>query len=189
MLTAHIDPIVTAANPALRAAIGVGPQVAAQLLITAGLNPDRLTSEASFAALCGVAPVPASSGKTRHYRLSRGGDRQANHAVHRIALNRMSHHQPTIAYVHRQTDRRRSNKEILRLLKRAICREIYRLLTQRCPVPQWDDLRPAREAKGITLTTVAQHFGVWPATISTLERGLRRDDELTTSYRAWLAAA
>ena len=125
MLTGHIDPIVTAANPALRAAIGVGPQVAAQLLITTGLNPDRLTSETSFAALCGVAPVPASSGKTRHYRLSRGGDRQANHAVHRIALNRMSHHQPTIAYVHRQTDRRRSNKEILRLLKRAICREIY----------------------------------------------------------------
>jgi transposase len=188
-LTARIDPIVTAANPALRAAIGVGPHVAAQLLITAGLNPDRLTSEASFAALCGVAPVPASSGKTRHYRLSRGGDRQANHAVHRIALNRMSHHQPTIAYLHRQTDRGRSKKEILRLLKRAICREIYRLLTRPCPIPQWDDLRPVREAKGITLTTVAQHFGVWPATISTLERGLRRDDELTTTYRAWLVAA
>lgn len=188
-LTARIDPIVTAANPALRAAIGVGPHVAAQLLITAGLNPDRLTSEASFAALCGVAPVPASSGKTRHYRLSRGGDRQANHAVHRIALNRMSHHQPTIAYVHRQTDRGRSKKEILRLLKRAICREIYRLLTQPCPVPAWDDLRPAREAKGITLTTVAQHFGVWPTTISTVERGLRRDDELTIRYRVWLAAA
>jgi transposase len=67
-LTDRIDPIVTAANPALRAAIGVGPQVAAQLLIIAGLNPDRLTSEASFAALCGVAPVPASSGKTRHCR-------------------------------------------------------------------------------------------------------------------------
>jgi transposase len=188
-LTARIDPVVTAANPALRAAIGVGPHVAAQLLITAGLNPDRLTSEACFAALCGVAPVPASSGKTRHYRLSRGGDRQANHAVHRIALNRMSHHQPTIAYVHRQTDRGRSKKEILRLLKRAICREIYRLLTQPCPVPAWDDLRPAREAKGITLTTVAQHFGVWPATISTVERGLRRDDELTIRYRVWLAAA
>jgi DNA-binding XRE family transcriptional regulator len=101
----------------------------------------------------------------------------------------MSHHQPTIAYVHRQTDRGRSKKEILRLLKRAICREIYRLLTRPCPVPQWEDLRPTREAKGITLTTVAQHFGVWPATISTLERGLHRDDELTTSYRAWLAAA
>jgi transposase len=66
-LTARIDLIVTAANPGLRATPGVGPHVAAQLLITAGLNPDRLTSEASFAALCGAAPVPASSGKTRHY--------------------------------------------------------------------------------------------------------------------------
>jgi transposase len=83
--------------------------VAAQLLITAGLNPDRLISEASFAAPCGVAPVPASSEKTRHYRLSRGGDRQANHAVHRMALNRMFHHQPT-AYVRRQTDRGRPRK-------------------------------------------------------------------------------
>ena len=106
--------------------------------------------------------MPASSGKTRHYRLSRGGDRQANHAVHRTALNRMSHHQPTIAYVHRQTDGGRSKKEILRLLKRAICREIYQLLTRPCPMLQWQDLRPAREAKGITRTTVAQHFGVWP---------------------------
>jgi transposase len=189
VLTARIDPVVTAANPALRAAIGVGPYVAAQLLITAGLNPDRLLSEGSFAALCGVAPVPASSGKTRHYRLSRGGDRQANHALHRIALNRMSHHQPTIAYVRRQTDRGRSKKEILRMLKRAICREIYRLLTRPCPVPVWDDLRPARQAKGLTLTAVAEHFGVWPATISTLERGLRRDDQLIANYRTWLAAA
>jgi transposase len=97
-LTARIDPIVTAANPGLRAAIGVGPDVAAQLLITAGHNPDRLTSEPSFAALCGVAPVPAPSGKTRRYRLSRGGDRQAS-ALHRIALSRMSHHRPTTAYV------------------------------------------------------------------------------------------
>ena len=111
-LTARIDPLVTAANPALRAAFGVGPTVAAQLLITAGNNPDRLISEASFAALCGAAPVPASSGKTRRFRLSRGGDRQANHAVHRIALVRMSHDPTTLAYVHRHLDpaasRRRS---------------------------------------------------------------------------------
>jgi transposase len=187
-LTARIDLIVTAANPGLRATPGVGPHVAAQLLITAGLNPDRLTSEASSAALCGAAPVPASSGKTRHYRLSLGGDPQANHAVHRIALNRMSHHQPTIAYVHRQTDRGRSKKEILRLLKRAICREIpgYSPNLARCRHGTTCD---QRQAKGITLTTVAQHFGVWPATISTVERGLRRDDELPIRYRAWLAAA
>lgn len=188
-LTARIDPIVTAVNPALRAGIGVGPFAAGQLLITAGLNPDRLISEASFAALCGAAPVPASSGKTRHFRLSRGGDRQANHALHQVALNRMSHHKPTIAYVRRQTDRGRSKKAILRLLKRAICREIYRLLTHPDAVPIWDDLRPARLAKGLTLTVAAQHLGVWPATLSTLERGIRRDDDLTANYRAWLAAA
>jgi transposase len=81
-LTTRIDSLVSTINPALRAGFGVGPHVAAQLLITAGNNPDRLVREASFAALCGAAPVPASSGKTRRFRLSRGGDRQANHAVH-----------------------------------------------------------------------------------------------------------
>lgn len=151
-LTARIDPLVTTFNPALRTTFGIGPAVAAQLLITAGNNPDRLVSEASFAALCGVAPVPASSGKTRRFRLSRGGDRRANHAVHRIALVRMSQDPTTRTYVRRQLDRGRSKKEILRLLKRAIVRQIYRLLTRPCPVPAWNDLRPTREAKGITLT-------------------------------------
>lgn len=75
-LTAHLDTLVTAARPALREAYGVGPDVAAQLLITAGNTPERLSSEASFAALCGAAPVPASSGKTHRHRLSRGGNRQ-----------------------------------------------------------------------------------------------------------------
>jgi transposase len=189
VLTARIQPQVTARNPALMATPGVGPAVAAQLLITAGNNPDRLHTEASFAALCGVAPVPASSGKTRRYRLSRGGDRQANHALHRIALVRMSHHPTTIDYVRRQTKAGHSKKEILRTLKRAIGREIYRVLTNPKPIPEWADLRPARQAKNITLQTVANHFGVWPAHISTIERGQRRDDDLTTAYRAWLATA
>lgn len=184
----RIDPLVTAANPALRAAHGVGPHVAAQLLITAGHNPDRLTSEPSFAALCGVAPVPASSGKTRRHRLSRGGDRNANSAVHRIALNRMSNHPPTQAYVARQTDRGRSKTEILRMLKRAICREIYRHLTRPAAVPDWTDLRPTREAKNLTLTAAAAHFNVWPTLLSRLERGLHRNDEFAQHYRTWLAA-
>ena len=188
-LTARIEPQVSAANPALVATKGVGPTVAVQLLITAGNNPDRLISEQSFAALCGAAPVPASSGKTRRYRLSRGGDRQANHALHRIALARMAHDPTTIAYVRRHTDAGRSKKEILRKLKRAISREIYRLLTRPCPVPEWADLRPARQAKNVTLQTVADHFGVWPAHISRIERGLRRDDDLSIRYRTWLAAA
>jgi hypothetical protein len=188
-LTDRIDPLVTAANPGLRAVFGVGPAVAAQLLITAGQNPDRLTGEPSFAALCGVAPVPASSGKTRHMRLSRGGDRQANHALHHIALVRMSQHGPTRAFVARHTERGRTKTEVLRLLKRAIAREIYRCLTRQVEVPAYADLRPARQAKNITLTAVANHFGVWPAAISTLERGLRRDDNLAQRYRTWLAAA
>jgi transposase len=188
-LTARIQPQVTALNPALMATPGVGPIVAAQLLITAGNNPDRLRSEPSFAALCGVAPVPASSGKTRRYRLSRGGDRQANHALHCIAVSRMSHHPATIGYLHRHTDANRSKKEILRKLKRAISREIYRVLTNPGPIPQWADLRPTRQAKNITLQIVADHLGVWPTHISTIERGLRRDDELTIRYRTWLAAA
>jgi transposase len=139
--------------------------------------------------LCGVAPVPASSGKTRRYRLSRGGDRHANSALHRIALVRMSSHQPTIDYVHRQTAQGQPKKQTLRMLRRAITREIYRYLTQPCPVPEWADLRPAREAKNLTVTAAAQHFGVWSTVISRLERGLQRNDNLTTTYRAWLAAA
>jgi transposase len=91
-LTAQLDVRVSELNPALRTAHGVGPDVAAQLLVTAGTNAHRLRNEAAFAALCGAAPVPASSGKTTRHRLSRGGDRAANSALHRIALVRMSNH-------------------------------------------------------------------------------------------------
>jgi transposase len=98
-LTAQLDVLVSQINPALRAAYGVGPETAAQLLVTAGANPQRLRSEASFAALCGAAPVPASSGTITRHRLSRGGDRAANNALYRIALVRMSGHSQTRAYV------------------------------------------------------------------------------------------
>lgn len=88
----------TAANPALMAVKGVGPVIGAQLLITAGDNPDRLRSSASFTALCGTAPIPVSSGRTDRHRLSRGGDRQANTALHHIVKNRMSYDKPTRTY-------------------------------------------------------------------------------------------
>jgi transposase len=188
-LKARIEPLVSAANPGLRAGFGVGPTVAAQLLVTAGDNPDRLLSEASFAALCGAAPVPASSGKTRHMRLSRGGDRHANSALHRIALVRMSHHEATRAFVARQLDRGWSKKAILRMLKRAIAREIYRYLTRPVEVPDYADLRVARQAKNLTLTAAAHHLGVWSATLSRLERGHQRHDQLAQRYRAWLTTA
>jgi hypothetical protein len=77
----------------------------------------------------------------------------------------------------------------LRLLKRAIAREIYRLLTREICIPDYADLRPARQSRNITLTGAAQHLGVWPGTLSRLERGQSRDNELADAYRAWLSAA
>ena len=188
-LSTLIDALVTTANPALRAAFGIGPDTAAQLLITAGANPDRLRSEASFAALCGVSPVPASSGKTTRHRLSRGGDRHANNALYRIALSRMAHEPRTKQYVARHVAAGRSTKEILRMLKRAIAREIHRLLTHKVALPEYADLRPARQAKNITVTAAANAFNIWPTVISRIERGLQRDDDLANRYRTWLQAA
>lgn len=188
-LMAVLDDIVTEHNPGLRAAYGVGPDTATQLLITAGGNRDRLSTEASFAALCGVAPVPASSGKTNRHRLSRGGDRAANAALYRIALVRMASDSRTRDYVARQTAAGRTKKEVIRLLKRAIAREVFRYLTTTVTVPDIADLRPARQAKNITLTAVAHHFGVWPAVISCIERGTRRNDDLANAYRDWLTTA
>ncbi|MFB1299634.1 transposase, partial [Mycobacterium sp. pW049] len=185
-LTAELDSLTSALNPGLRAAYGVGPDTAAQLLITAGTNTHRLRSEAAFAMLAGVAPIPASSGKTTRHRLSRGGDRAANNALHRIALVRWSHDQRTRNYIARQLAAGRSKKDVLRLLKRAIAREMFRHLTAPCPIDDYSDLRPARQARNITLTAVANHFGLWPTAISRLERGLTRDDTLAANYRHWL---
>mgnify|MGYP005820289477 CR=1 FL=1 len=185
----ELDALVRAANPGLRATVGVGPDTAAQLLITAGGNPERLHREASFAALCGVAPVPASSGKTTRHRLARGGDRAANNALYRIALVRMSCDQRTKDFVTRQRTAGRSTKEILRLLKRALAREVFRALTRPVAVPGIGDLRPLRQSKNLTLTAAANHFGVWPSVISRLERGVTRDDQLADNYRQWLTAA
>jgi transposase len=188
-LTTALDELVNTLNPTLRAAYGVGPDSAAQLLITAGTNPHRLRNQAAFAMLCGTAPIPASSGKTTRHRLSRGGDRAANNTLHRIALVRMSNDARTRAYVTHQQANGRSKLDILRQLKRAIAREMFKHLTNPCPIDDYRDLRPARQAKHITLTAVAEHFGVWPNDISRLERGLQRDDTLATNYRTWLTAA
>ena len=190
-LETQIDIIVKTANPGLRAAYGVGADTAAQLLITVGANPHRLHSEAAFAALCGVAPMPASSGKTTRHRLSRGGDRGANNALHRIALVRLACHQPTKEYAQRQlqSGSSKSKMEVLRKLKRAIAREVFKLLTRHITVPEYADLRPARQSKNITVTAAAHHFGVWPTVISRIERGLQRDDTFAENYRNWLQAA
>ena len=97
-LDALIGPLVTAINPTLIGLSGVGTDVAGQLLVTAGDNPERLRSEAAFAMLCGAAPLPASSGRTHRHRLNRGGDRQANAALYRIVLCRLRWDPRTRAY-------------------------------------------------------------------------------------------
>lgn len=188
-LTRALNTEVTTINPGLRAAYGVGPDTAAQLLITAGGNPERMRTEASFAALCGAAPVPASSGRTNRHRLSRGGDRAANAALYRIALTRMAGDPRTREYVSRHTTAGRTKKEIIRLLKRAIAREIFRCLSTTVTAPGIADLLPLRRAKNITLTAAAQHFGTWPTTISRLEKGTSRNNDLIHAYRQWLQAA
>jgi transposase len=133
-----ITPLVTAINPALAGLNGVGADVAGQLLVTAGANPDRLRSEAAFAMLCGVAPLPASSGRTHRHRLNRGGDRQANAALYRIVLCRLRWDARAKAYAARRTTEGLSKPEIIRCLKRYIAREIYTALLN----PQ-DQLRAA----------------------------------------------
>lgn len=124
-LDEHIVPLVTARAPGLLALHGVGPRTAALLLIAAGDHPQRLRSEAAWAHLCGAAPIPASSGKITRRRLNPGGDRQANHALWRIVITRMSSHPATRAYAARRTAEGKSKKEIIRCLKRYVARQVY----------------------------------------------------------------
>jgi transposase len=140
-LQTHLHPLVAHRAPQLLAIHGVGVETAAQLLITAGDNPDRITTQAAFAALCGVAPVPASSGKTNRHRLSRGGDRQANRALYLIICSRLASCARTRAYRDRRRTEGLSNKEIIRCLKRYLARELYNTLTS--PNTQPEDQQPA----------------------------------------------
>ena len=123
-----IIPLVAARAPGLLSLHGVGPNTAALLLVAAGDHPERLRSESSWAHLCGVAPIPASSGKTSRHRLNRGGNREANSALWRIVITRLKSHPATLAYAERRSKEGLSKKEIIRCLKRYVAREVYRQL-------------------------------------------------------------
>ena len=127
-LEAHLDRLVAQAAPELVALPGIGTDSAATLLIVAGDNPQRLGSEASFANLCGVAPIEASSGKVVRHPLNRAGNREANRALYMICLARMRRDPRTQAYVARRTAEGKSKREIIRCLKRYVAREAYRVL-------------------------------------------------------------
>ena len=130
-LDAMIGAIVDDLAPELVARNSIGHTGAAQLLLTAGDNPERLRSEASFAALCGVSPVPASSGKTIRHRLNRGGDRAANSALHIVAIGRLRTDPATKAYVAKRIAEGHSKLDAIRALKRYIAREVFHIITRR----------------------------------------------------------
>ena len=127
-LQAELARLIWTTAPALVGVFGVGPDTAATLPIAAGGNPQRLRSEAAFASLCGVNPIPASSGKTNRHRLNRGGDRQANSALYRIVVVRLSHDPRTRAYMLRRTGEGLSKSEIIRCLKRYVAREVFSVI-------------------------------------------------------------
>ncbi len=130
-LDVMIASIVDELAPELIAKNSIGYQSASQLLITAGDNPSRLKSEASFAALCGASPIPASSGQTNRHRLNRGGDRAANSALHIIAIGRLRTEQRTRDYMEKRQADGLSKLEAIRCLKRYIAREVYFILRNR----------------------------------------------------------
>jgi len=122
---ARLATLAAAAAPATLKLTGIGPDHAGQLLVTVGANPDRLRGEAAFAHLCGVVPIPASSGKTKRHRLHRGGDRDANLALHLAVVVRMRYCPRTRAYVNRRTAEGLSKPDIMRCPKRYLARKVY----------------------------------------------------------------
>ncbi len=126
--TTDLDTLTRQVLPHTTAVFGVGPDTAAQLLTTAGDNPDRITTEARFAHLCGTAPINASSGRTDRHRLNRGGDRHANAALHRSVIVRMRHCPRTRADLERRTTEGLPKRHIIRCLKRYVTREIHKAL-------------------------------------------------------------
>ena len=188
-LRRHLDELTNTANPALRAAKGIGADTASILLIAAGDNPERLRGEASFAALCGASPIEASTGKTTRHRLNPGGNRQANHALWRIAMVRLATCPRTRAYAQRRQTDRKSRREIIRCLKRYIAREVFALLAdphQATHTSDPSELRHRRQAAGLSLAHAAHQLNTWPATISIIERGKAPHHALVPAYRDWL---
>ena len=188
-LDTELRDLCAQANPALLGALGVGPDTAAALLTAAGDNPQRMHSEAAFAALCGASPIEASSGKTIRHRLNRGGNRQANHALWRIAMVRLATCPRTRAYAARRQTEGKSRREIIRCLKRYIAREVFRLLADPHQATHTDDpgeLRHRRQAAGLSLAHAADQLNTWPATISVIERGKAPHHALAPAYRDWL---
>lgn len=178
--------LITQTNPALLQARGVGVETAAQLLIAAGDNPQRIHSEAAFAMMCGVAPIPASSGLTTRHRLNRGGNRDANSALYHIAIVRLSCDKRTQAYATRRQAQGKTKKDVIRCLKRAIAREVYHLIVNPPQALDTTELRQLRQDAGLTLTQASIDLDCSTAHLSHLERGYSTSTEAINQYRDYL---
>ncbi|MCA1698316.1 MAG: IS110 family transposase, partial [Actinobacteria bacterium] len=154
-LDKQLERLVGRAAPRTTGLLGISTGHAGQLLVSAGQNIQRLRGEASFAALCGASPIPASSGKTSRHRLNYGGDRDANRALHLIAVCRLRYCPRTRAYAQRRTAEGKTKLEIIRCLKRYIARETYRTLTA-----DLADLHPQRPRGTISINCGAGPIGI-----------------------------
>lgn len=186
--------ILRANAPALLDIYCCGTISAARLAITAGDNPGRMAGESAFASLCGASPIEASSGKVKRYRLNRGGDRQANRALHTIARQRMKRDERTRLYVGKRTKDGKTRREIERVLVRYIVREVYRALMHPMDAGYCSYKEAADSAKsqrlriGATQAQAASALGVASARVSELERCVLVDESLLHRYRDWLDA-
>jgi len=187
-IESRLLPLTAQAAPALVGLKGVGPHVAAQLLAATGDNPHRLASEAAFAKLCGVCPLPVNSGKSQNrHRLNRSGDRRANRALHTIVLVRMRYDARTRAYVERRTTEGKTTKDIMRCLKRFVAREVYQaIVNPPTDLPTGAELRQLRNERGLTLTQVCNQIGTFPTHLSQIERGLRHDTAFARAAKKFL---
>ncbi|MGW7425999.1 transposase [Streptomyces sp. NPDC054813] len=134
-LNRRLTRLVERHAPQLLVPVGIGPDSAVTLLITMGNNPERLSTEASFVALCGVSPIEYSSGRRSSRRLNHGGDRQPNAALHRIVFTRLRFDPRTQAYYECRTQEGKTRREIIRCLKRYAAREVFNLVRTASSTP------------------------------------------------------
>lgn len=189
-LEAEMRSVIERHCPSLLDVYCCGPVSAAELAVAAGENPERLRSEASFASLCGVAPVPASSGKTSgRMRLNRGGDRRANKALHSIVIRRVQSDPETASYVARRVSESKTKRDAIRCLKRYVAREVWRALRhpQDAPVSaEAARLRAARIEAGLNQGDVARWTGVSRSSVSAFESGRCRSRRVMELYARWV---
>ena len=188
-LESHIEQIVREKAPAMLEISGCGALNAAELGLAAGDNPNRMRSEASFAMLCGASPIEASSGKTVRHRLNRGGNRQANRALHNIVISRMRRDEKTSEYIAKRISEGKSKREAIRCLKRYIAREVYRALLSPTTAKHafGSSLATRRKFVGLLQRDVADALGVHSAVISSIETERAKHMEIRSAYETFLS--